>query len=89
MASLVGGLAGGVLLLVLPEGAFSAIVPVLVGLGILLVVFQPRITRWVEARHDAPGATPRNPVLGAWWVWPAVLWPVCTAGTSAPPRACC
>ncbi len=73
VASLLGGLAGGVLLLVLPEDAFSAIVPALVGLGILLVVFQPRISRWVAARHDAPGATPRNPVLGAWWVWPAVL----------------
>ncbi len=73
VASLVGGLVGGVLLLVLPEDAFSAIVPVLVGLGILLVVFQPRISRWVAARHDATGAAPRNSVLGAWWVWPAVL----------------
>ena len=73
LASLVGGLVGGVLLLVLPEDAFSAIVPVLVSVGILLVIFQPRISRWVAARHDAPGATPRNPVLGAWWVWPAVL----------------
>jgi uncharacterized protein len=73
VASLVGGLVGGVLLLVLPDEAFSAIVPVLVGLGILLVVFQPRISRWVEARHDLPGATPRHPVLGVWWAWPAVL----------------
>ena len=73
IASLVGGLLGGVLLLVLPDDAFSAIVPALVGLGILLVVFQPRITAWVEARHDGPGAPSRNPVLGAWWVWPAVL----------------
>jgi len=73
VASLVGGIAGGVLLLVLPEGAFSAIVPVLVGLGILLVLFQPRITAWVAVRHDAVGTAPRNPVLGAWWVWPAVL----------------
>jgi uncharacterized membrane protein YfcA len=73
VASLVGGLLGGVLLLVLPDGAFSTIVPVLVGLGILLVLFQPRISRWVAARHDAVGATPRDPVLGAWWVWPAVL----------------
>jgi uncharacterized membrane protein YfcA len=73
IASLIGGVLGGVLLLVLPDGAFSAIVPVLVGLGIVLVIFQPRISRWVAARHDAPGAVPRNPVLGAWWVWPAVL----------------
>ena len=73
VASLLGGLTGAVLLLVLPEAAFSAIVPALVGLGILLVVFQPRISAWVAARHDAPGATPRDPVLGAWWVWPGVL----------------
>jgi uncharacterized membrane protein YfcA len=73
VASLIGGVLGGVLLLVLPKGAFSAIVPVLVGLGIVLVIFQPRISRWVALRHDAPGATPRDPVLGAWWVWPAVL----------------
>ena len=73
VASLVGGIVGGVLLLVLPDGAFSAIVPVLVGLGIVLVVAQPRITRWVERRHEAIGATLRDPVLGARWVWPAVL----------------
>jgi uncharacterized membrane protein YfcA len=73
VASLIGGVVGGVLLLVLPDGAFSAIVPVLVGLGILLVLFQPRISAWVAARHDAADAAPRDPVLGAWWVWPAVL----------------
>jgi hypothetical protein len=73
VASLVGGVLGGVLLLVLPEGAFSAIVPALVGLGILLVVLQPRITRWTAARHAALGRVPHHPVVGAWWVWPAVL----------------
>jgi uncharacterized membrane protein YfcA len=73
VASLLGGVLGAVLLLVLPEGAFSAIVPVLVGLGILLVVFQPRITAWVEARHDRPGMPARDPVVAARWVWPAVL----------------
>ena len=73
LASLVGGLVGAVLLLVLPKEAFSAIVPALVGVGILLVIFQPRISRWVAARHDAAGAAPRNPVTGAWWVRPGVL----------------
>jgi len=72
-ASLIGGIVGAVLLLVLPKAAFSAIVPILVGLGIVLVMFQPRISRWVAARHDAPGAAPRDPVLGAWWVRPGVL----------------
>ncbi len=73
IASLIGGLLGGVLLLVLPDDAFAAIVPALVSLGILLVVFQPRISAWVEARHDRLGAPTRNAVVGAWWVWPAVL----------------
>ena len=73
VASLLGGLLGGVLLLVLPDDAFTAIVPALVSLGILLVVFQPRISAWVAARHDRQGGPSRNPVLGAWWVWPAVL----------------
>jgi uncharacterized membrane protein YfcA len=72
VASLIGGVVGGVLLLVLPDDAFSAIVPVLVTLGILLVVFQNRIQRWVAARQ-ADGAMPHDPARGARWVWPAVL----------------
>jgi uncharacterized membrane protein YfcA len=72
LASLIGGVLGGVLLLVLPDDAFSAIVPALVGLGILLVVFQPRIQRWVATRQ-ALGAKAHDATYGAWWVWPAVL----------------
>jgi uncharacterized membrane protein YfcA len=70
-ASLIGGVAGGVLLLVLPAGAFTAIVPVLILLGLVLVVFQPRISLWVARRHEAAGRV--HPMHGAWWVWPAVL----------------
>ncbi|GAA2151473.1 sulfite exporter TauE/SafE family protein [Nocardioides koreensis] len=70
VASLVGGLAGALLLLVLPEGAFAAIVPALILLGLVLVVFQPRISAWVAARHEVTGGMPHH---GAWWVWPAVL----------------
>ena len=70
LASLIGGLAGGLLLLVLPEGAFAAIVPALILLGLVLVVFQPRISAWVAVRHEASGGMPHH---GAWWVWPAVL----------------
>jgi uncharacterized protein len=66
--SLVGGVVGAVLLLVLPAGAFRAIVPVLILLGLLLVVVQPRVSTWVNARHE--GATGE---FGPWWVWPAVL----------------
>ena len=70
LASLIGGLVGALLLLVLPAGAFTAIVPVLILLGLVLVVFRPRISAWVAARHEATGGMPHH---GAWWVWPAVL----------------
>jgi uncharacterized membrane protein YfcA len=67
-ASLVGGAIGAVLLLSLPDGAFSAIVPALIVVGLLLVVLQPQISARVDARHeDAREAD------GPWWVRPAVL----------------
>ena len=69
-ASLVGGAAGAALLLSLPSSAFDTIVPVLVGLGILLVVAGPAISRRVTARAEARGGMPDH---GVWWVWPAVL----------------
>jgi uncharacterized membrane protein YfcA len=72
VASVTGGLAGAVLLLVLDEAAFAAIVPVLISLGLVLVVLQPRISRWVSRRHEALGEDTRG-VTGTWWVWPAVL----------------
>ena len=67
LASVLGGLTGAVLLLVLPAGAFKAIVPVLIALGCLLVLLQPAITRRVEARAEARGV--ERPVHGAMWVW--------------------
>jgi uncharacterized membrane protein YfcA len=70
VASLIGGTAGAVLLLVLPEDAFTAIVPVLIVLGLVLVVCQPRISAWVAKRHEATGGMPYH---GTWWVWPGVL----------------
>lgn len=69
-ASLSGGLAGGVLLLVLPDGAFSAIVPALILLGVVLVIFQPRLSAWVAGRHEQSGQAPG---LFAAWVPPAVF----------------
>jgi uncharacterized protein len=68
-ASLIGGLVGGVLLLVLPSSAFDAIVPVLIGLGVVLLVLGPRISARVAARAEARGGLPQH---GAAWVWPAV-----------------
>jgi uncharacterized membrane protein YfcA len=67
-ASLLGGVVGALLLLVLPEGAFKAIVPALIVLGLLLVVLQPRVSAWVDARHEGARGE-----FGPWWVWPAVF----------------
>lgn len=67
-ATVVGALAGALLLLVLPAAAFETIVPVLIALGVVLVIFQPHISRWVVRRHEHLGGLPEN---GARWVWPA------------------
>jgi len=69
-ASLLGGTAGAVLLLVLPSEAFDTIVPVLIALGVLLVVTGPAISRRVAARAERRGTVVAE--HGAWWVWPAV-----------------
>jgi len=68
-ASLVGGVAGALLLLWLPSSAFDAIVPALIALGVVLVVLGPRIQRSVAARAESRGGIPDH---GVWWVWPAV-----------------
>ncbi len=54
-ASALGGVAGAVLLLALPSSVFDAIVPAFVAVGLVLVVLQPRINRWI-ARHRRPDA---------------------------------
>jgi hypothetical protein len=67
-ASLLGGVVGALLLLVLPQDAFQAIVPALILVGLLLVVLQPRISAWVDARHEGARGE-----FGPWWIWPAVF----------------
>jgi uncharacterized membrane protein YfcA len=52
-ASLLGGIAGAVLLLSLPGSAFEAIVPVLIALALVLVVLQPRLSRMLAQRRPA------------------------------------
>lgn len=56
--SVLGATTGALLLLVLPPEAFAAIVPVLIGLGILLVIFGPRLQRWTKGRHEDGGPMP-------------------------------
>ncbi|HKG03829.1 MAG TPA: sulfite exporter TauE/SafE family protein [Conexibacter sp.] len=54
-ASALGGVAGAVLLLALPSSVFDAIVPAFVAVGVVLVVLQPRLNRWIVRRRQ-PGA---------------------------------
>lgn len=68
-ASALGAVIGAVLLLVLPADAFSAIVPVLIVLGCLLVVVGPRISAAVARRHADSEALPDH---GTWWTPPLV-----------------
>jgi uncharacterized protein len=49
VAALVGAVIGAVLLLVLPAGAFEAIVPALIAVALVLVVIGPRLTAWLAA----------------------------------------
>ncbi|SEP49708.1 sulfite exporter TauE/SafE family protein [Amycolatopsis saalfeldensis] len=53
VASFFGAIGGTVLLLTLPKDAFETIVPVLVGLAVVLVIVQPRISKWVQKRREA------------------------------------
>ncbi len=70
-ASVLGAAVGAVLLLVLPDDAFGAVVPVLIATGVLLVIFQPRLAARVAARSAAREQAPSS--KEAAWVWPTVL----------------
>jgi uncharacterized membrane protein YfcA len=54
-ASVLGGVTGAVLLLVLPDDAFQAIVPVLIAVGLVMVVWGPALQRRAARGRD-PGA---------------------------------
>lgn len=68
-ASLSGGVAGALLLLVLPESAFAAIVPGLVLLSLFLVVVQPSLQRLLRERRArrVVGGTAVGPRKDAMW----------------------
>jgi uncharacterized protein len=56
MASLLGGITGAVLLLVLPQSAFKAIVPVFIGLALVSIILQPQLERLVAEHRPDPEA---------------------------------
>ncbi len=63
-ASLLGAVVGALLLLTLPGAVFEAVVPVLIGLGCVLVVVQPRLQSWVSGRRTR--ANPPHGSVGLW-----------------------
>lgn len=64
-ATTLGGILGALLLFTLPSSAFREIVPVLIGLGVLLVIIGPWLNRRLQARA-AHGGRHR-------WLWPAMF----------------
>lgn len=50
-ASLVGGIAGSVLLLELPASAFKKIVAAFIVMALLLILAQPRLSAWLASRR--------------------------------------
>jgi uncharacterized protein len=54
--SLLGGITGALLLLVLPAAAFAAIVPVLLGIAVVLVIVQPRMKAALARRKERRGS---------------------------------
>jgi uncharacterized protein len=66
-ASMGGGLVGAILLLTLPQSAFKAIVPALIGVAVVMVVIQPRLAKWVAERQRARAAllTPDGAIADA------------------------
>ena len=72
-----GSVAGAVLLLLTPEKAFTAVVPVLIGLATILFAVSGRVREWIATRATRGGSSHR---LGM-----ALFAPVAVYGaTSAP-----
>jgi uncharacterized protein len=66
-ASLIGAVLGAAALLLAPEAAFKAVVPVLIALACVLVVVQPRLSGWLVSRGRTPA------VHGGPWLYAGVL----------------
>ncbi len=65
VASVLGSLVGGFLLLRLPPQAFNVIVPILIAIACVLVVIQPRVAGWISHRRRSEHGGP--------WLWLGVF----------------
>jgi uncharacterized membrane protein YfcA len=65
--SVLGGIAGATLLLILPSSAFDAIVPVLIAVALVLVIAQPAIDRRLAERavRDENGLVLRGAIAAS------------------------
>jgi uncharacterized membrane protein YfcA len=73
LATFIGTIGGALLLLRLPSAAFDAIVPVLIGLGCLLVIIGPFLSRRVAARRERLGVAAEGPEVGPAWLFPVII----------------
>jgi uncharacterized membrane protein YfcA len=67
LASLTGGIVGAIALLVLPEDAFEAIVPVFIVIALVLILLQPRLAKRLATRRPQghrPGPITTAGVVG-------------------------
>ncbi|GAA2074871.1 sulfite exporter TauE/SafE family protein [Actinomadura alba] len=67
VASVLGSLLGGALLLSVLKGAFDVIVPVLILIALVLVIVQPRLNGWLAARRE------KHHPHGGPWLWAGVF----------------
>lgn len=67
VAALLGGVAGALLLIVLPPGVFRLVAPLLIGAAVMLVVVEPWLGRRLEGWREA--ASPQ----GTWSMTAAVF----------------
>jgi uncharacterized protein len=51
--SFFGAMTGAMLLIYLPSGVFESVVPFMIGGACVLIILQPRITRWARSRRPA------------------------------------
>ena len=68
-ASVLGGIAGAILLLSLPDSAFKAIVPGFIAIALVLIILQPRLSAALAARgvrkRELAGPTATGAVFAA------------------------
>ena len=61
ITGVIGGLTGAYVLIKTPEHTFLKLVPWLMLFATLMLLFSPRITRWVRGRSHAAHADPAHP----------------------------